>query len=269
MAPRPAVWVHAHPSDDDKRAFNLMSHADNPLPTVSVIMPVYGCRNGLVAAAVQSYLNQDYPNKQLVVVDDSPEELRELFVIAGLTEGSSDLVYIRSNDRMTVGGKRNLACAMSSGDIFCHMDSDDLSSPNRISSQVSALLSSGKPVTGYHTLPLFDLLTNHVYLYHYNSRYCCGASLCYLRSHWERNPFPERNVGEDEGYCIRLGDRHQLHTTDGSRSILIMLHDDNISTRRQVEKNPQYYKPVSANGIPPHIFSSHSDLFLGYDAVVN
>lgn len=243
---------------------NEQIEADYPL--VSCIMPVYGARSGLVAAALASYLNQSYVYRQLVVVDDTPEPLRDLFVgVAGL--GESELIYVHSPQRLTVGAKRNLAVNLSDGEIIIHFDSDDLSASGRVAEQVRTLVTCGKPIIGYHTVPLYDTITRETYLYHQSKTLICGASLCYWKAYAEAHPFPDVMVNEDVPYCIeRPADRHAV---DGSRSILILLHDSNISTRRIAVSHPTVFRKVNPDIIPPKFFSLYSEHFVGYDPVVN
>jgi len=224
-----------------------MASIANPPPHVSCIMPTHG-RRPLVVAALYSFLMQDYPAKELVVVDDGEDNLGDLF-----DDIPADVIFMRPEVdpgyRYTIGRKRNLACQAARGSIICHMDSDDLSACDRISRQVHTLISSRRSITGYHTMPLFDLIEHRAYRYHLNSAYCCGASLCYWREFWQHHPFPDQDEGEDLAYATRY--HSDLYAVDGSDHMVVLLHDDNISSRRQVLGHAAQFPPIALDKLPP------------------
>ena len=68
---------------------------------VSCIMPTSNRRH-LVAQAIAYFLRQDYPRKELIVVDDGDD------CIADLVPSDARLRYIRLERRTPLGAKRNL-----------------------------------------------------------------------------------------------------------------------------------------------------------------
>src|SRR5262249_39730198 len=93
-------------------------------PLISAIMPTLN-RHSFLPLAVDHFLKQDYPNKELVVVDDSDVAVPDLANIAGVK-------YIHVRRRSTIGAKRNLACEQAQGDIIAHWDDDDWYAPDRL-----------------------------------------------------------------------------------------------------------------------------------------
>ena len=73
------------------------------LPLVSCIMPTFN-RRPFVPHAIRYFLCQDYPKKELIVVDDGTDP------VVDLMRDNESIRYVRLTDRRTVGAKRNLAC---------------------------------------------------------------------------------------------------------------------------------------------------------------
>ncbi len=110
-------------------------------PLVSCIMPTYN-RRALVPLAVQLFGRQDYPNRELIIVDDSDRAIDDLVF------GAPDVRYFHCATRRTIGAKRNFACEQARGDIIAHWDDDDWYAPERLRYQVAPLLTQQADVTG-------------------------------------------------------------------------------------------------------------------------
>ena len=94
------------------------------LPLVSCIMPTYN-RRRFVPEAIRLFLTQDYPKKELVVLDDGEDN------IADLIPSRPQIRYVRLDCRHSIGAKRNIACEAARGEIIAHWDDDDWYAPNR------------------------------------------------------------------------------------------------------------------------------------------
>src|SRR5262249_60747130 len=98
------------------------------------------------------------------------------------------------------GAKRNLACAQAQGEIIAHWDDDDWYAPSRLRRQVEELLAAGADICGLDRVLFLDRAGRRAWEYVYpqgGAPWVCGATLCYRKSYWQRNPFPEIHVGED------------------------------------------------------------------------
>lgn len=101
----------------------------------------------------------------------------------------------------SIGDLRNYAASWQSDrnpDVFIHWDDDDWSHPNRIAEQVAFLQQSGADAVGYREMLFWRTDPGEAWIYsNPHPRYCLGTSLCYWRSAWERNPFPDTSRGEE------------------------------------------------------------------------
>ncbi|MCD4742911.1 MAG: glycosyltransferase family 2 protein [Desulfobacteraceae bacterium] len=98
---------------------------------VSAIIPTFN-RGWIVAEAVKSILNQDYPNIETIVIDDgsTDDTAKQLFPYL------DKITYIKQENK-GVSAARNLGIKKSSGKLTAFLDSDDLWTKEKISCQVN------------------------------------------------------------------------------------------------------------------------------------
>lgn len=191
-------------------------------------MPTRG-RTTWAAQAVQCFLNQIYPAKELIILDDAHEP--------SFKAPPVDCFYTTSESR-DIGAKRNHCCRMAKGEIILHFDSDDWVSPDRIADQVQRLEESGKQVTGYHSLLFYgeQLAEDMRYQKYIGSvNYAVGVSLAYTKQWWLKHPFPEKkpkNAGEDNDMVFAARNAKELITADGDKFIVARIHEGNTAPKQ-------------------------------------
>jgi glycosyltransferase involved in cell wall biosynthesis len=103
---------------------------------VSVIVTTYN-RRDFLENALQSVLDQDYPDREVIVIDD------------GSTDGSQDVVRHIAEVRYEwkenegISSARNLGIALAQGDYVAFLDVDDLWKRKKLSAQVSRMEEEG------------------------------------------------------------------------------------------------------------------------------
>ena len=98
---------------------------------VSVIVPAYN-RSRMLKEAADSVLNQDYPQFELIVVDDgSTDDTPELLAAYG-----EKITIIREPNR-GVSAARNRGIAAAKGELIAFLDSDDLWLPGKLAKQAA------------------------------------------------------------------------------------------------------------------------------------
>jgi len=184
-------------------------------------------RRRFVPLAIQNFLQQDYPNRELVILDDGKDS------VADLSPADPRVKYMRSTHRQTVGAKRNQCIRASQGDLIVHWDDDDWVAPHRIRYQVEAMLREGTEVCGLRQMLFHDLSTSQTWLYTYppNLRtWLVGGSLLYTRSFWQRSPFPDVQVGEDSRFLWKQT-HGKLAVLPDYRFYVAMIHPENTSPK--------------------------------------
>ncbi|MBA3003067.1 MAG: glycosyltransferase family 2 protein [Desulfurivibrio sp.] len=174
--------------------------AARSLPKVSCIMPTAD-RPDFFQRAFDIYLGQNYPNKELIVVDDGACKVSHLC-------NGQGIVYLALQRRASIGAKRNIACEQASGEIIVHLDDDDWYAKDWITNQVVHLLAEKAEVTGLDDLLFYDSNRREAWRYSYpaaSRSWVHGATLCYRKEFWQSFPFPDIDVGEDCSFLWRRG----------------------------------------------------------------
>lgn len=102
---------------------------------VSVIIPVYN-RAYCAAQSISSVLAQDYPNFEVLVIDDGSSDAL-LEVIDSLN--SEKIRYYRTNRNRGQSYARNMGVFLSEGDIVAFQDSDDIWVQGRMKKQLEQM----------------------------------------------------------------------------------------------------------------------------------
>jgi glycosyltransferase involved in cell wall biosynthesis len=210
-------------------------------PLVSCIMPTRD-RRQYVARAVAQFLAQDYPDRELIIVDDGTDP------IADLLPSEERIRVIRQRQRLTVGAKRNLACDAARGEIVVHWDDDDWMADWRVRYQVDALLRHGADVCGLATLYFYDPASARAWKYVYSDRtrqWLAGGTLCYRKAIWRAHPFADVNEGEDTRFVWALRGARLL-ALDDPTFYVATVHPGNTSRKRTAERR---YQPCPAETV--------------------
>ena len=142
-----AFW-RAHPFDDIRKVMDDDEKAHQPL--VSCIMPTFN-RRRFVPMALRWFAAQDWPNRELIVVDDGDDPVEDLM------DGALNVRYFRLGRRASIGVKRNFACSRAAGSIIAHWDDDDWYAPERLRRQLEPIVAGQADVTGLVSTFILDV----------------------------------------------------------------------------------------------------------------
>jgi glycosyltransferase involved in cell wall biosynthesis len=212
---------------------------------VSGILPTRG-RSEWAQQAVECFLAQDYPDKELVIADDGDDPSFNYSALSNLFFGHYPVLYFILDQRMSIPLKRNYLVGKANGEYIAHFDSDDWSDPGRLSDQLDRLEDSGKAVTGYREMLFFDEARQKLGVYRGDSNYVLGTSLMYRREWAIAHPFsPELAVGEDNNFVFVAAFENQLVTALGRGLQVARVHPGNTSG-----KDVDYYTGLPLSHLP-------------------
>lgn len=205
-------------------------------PLVSAIMPTRG-RQQWAREALDMFLVQTWPVKELVIVDDLMEPSFPRFVDLG-----ANVIRIPAA-RYSIGQKRNMAVSRASGSMLMHWDSDDIYTPDRMEHQVQTLLANEQAdLAGYDEMEFIDVERNERWRFRANKTYAAGVSMTYWRETWEARRFDASNSGEDSAFAK---DRHIVSTASGGR-IVARIHSGNTCTKRDlIRQHPDEWERIA------------------------
>lgn len=193
---------------------------------VSCIMPTRN-RRLFVVQAVAQFLAQDYPDRELIVVDDGED------AISDLLPADSRIRSIRLDRRATIGAKRNIACEAAGGDVIVHWDDDDWMADWRLTYQVNALANQSADVCGLSRLYFYDAPSRGAWRYTYppgGNPWVAGGTLCYRKSVWRAQPFADLDEGEDTRWVWALRGV-KIVALDDPGFYIVRIHAGNTKTR--------------------------------------
>jgi hypothetical protein len=208
-------------------------------PLVSAIMPTAN-RRRFVPRAIRYFLRQDYPHCELLVVDDGRE------TVADLIPEDPRIRYVRLPDRKQVGWKRNYACREARGEIIVHWDDDDWMASRRLRYQVTRLLETRAAICGLARILYYEPAQRRSWQFVYaggGRPWLLGATLCYRKSFWEKNPFRNVDVGEDALFLWGARPKPRIAPIHDPTFFVGIVHPDNVSPK-QVGRPPWLPLPV-------------------------
>jgi glycosyltransferase involved in cell wall biosynthesis len=191
-------------------------------------MPTYNRRH-FVPLSLSCFRQQTYPNKELIVVDDGSDAVRDL------VEGVPGAHYIRVEHKMHIGAKRNLACEQARGEFIAHWDDDDWYAPERLARQVAPLGAETHDVTGLvnsYVLQMppgqFWTTTEAVHRRMFVGD-IHGGTLVYRRSLWTKGiRYPEVDLAEDAMFIRRATDaRKRIERLENPGLFVYLRHGRN------------------------------------------
>ena len=106
--------------------------ADVPDPLVTVVIPTYN-QASYLPAAIQSVLEQDYPNVELIVVDDGSTD-----ATPGIIAGYGDAIVHIGQPNRGAANALNAGIRAANGSLVCWLSSDDVFLPGKLRRQVDA-----------------------------------------------------------------------------------------------------------------------------------
>ena len=96
-------------------------------------------RFDLFCRSFQCFCDQTYPHKELIILSHGTDEYISMLRDYVTGRGRKDVALIGVSSRLPLGLLRNTAIKTCSGDVICQWDDDDLSHPDRIAAQLSAM----------------------------------------------------------------------------------------------------------------------------------
>jgi hypothetical protein len=194
-------------------------------------MPTFD-RRSFIPHALRYFLRQDYPRRELIVVDDGTD------VIADLVPATGNIRYFRLARRTTIGAKRNFACQQAAGKIIVHWDDDDWISAWRLSYQITELQNSNATICGLNRIFYYEPKNYRAWEYIYRRNiqtsgpWVAGNSLCYLKAFWQKHPFGDTNIAEDVRFVCQAKPC-EVRKLANAGFLVGLLHDSNASPKRR------------------------------------
>lgn len=201
---------------------------DSAAPLVSCVMPTRN-RAAFALQAIELFRRQDYPNRELLIVDDGDDDLESRL------PDDQRIRYVRAPRGESIGAKRNRACASARGAFIAQWDDDDWYGASRLSAQLAPMLAGRADISGLVTPLFFDLpawrfwsvsprLHQRLFVADVH-----GGTLVFARHVWERLAhYPDASLAEDAAFLARARTRGaRLERVDGKGHFIYVRHGSN------------------------------------------
>jgi glycosyltransferase involved in cell wall biosynthesis len=201
-------------------------------PLVSCIL-VTRDRPTFLRQALRCYAAQDYPNKELIVVDDGASSAEPLCA------GVRGLTYLRLRGRTPTGSKLNLGIQASRGSIVQKLDDDDFYGPAFLSTAAARLVRARRADALVTWCCFVVLITGDPVLYFSGHRWMTGGTLCFHRALWQRHRFRDIYRTSD-GWFIRDAEPFVARVCDPEQYIVVR-HGGNTWRRIEGQESVEGY----------------------------
>lgn len=118
------------------------------VPLVSVLMSCYREPVEQLGAAIGSIRSQSFSNLELILVLDDPSNDSAKKYLEAVSHEDDRVHLIFNEKNLGLVGSLNKALGFANGDYVCRMDSDDISEPNRVETQLAYLSNGGFDLVG-------------------------------------------------------------------------------------------------------------------------
>lgn len=192
---------------------------------ISCIMPTAD-RLNCVPHAVNQFLAQTYPDKELIVLDSGNYNCERL------VREHPSVKYVRTTAKW-IGDLRNEAIRHTAGDVISHWDDDDLHHPSQLAYLMDFMTHNNADVVGINR-PLFLDVRSHEMWSHIKAEYgwVHGSTLMFTREIAERFPF-QGDRGQDRVFvrqCVKAG---VIPRAAGHNDVHVnLIHEHNTSPKR-------------------------------------
>jgi glycosyltransferase involved in cell wall biosynthesis len=204
------------------------------LPLVSIVTPTYN-RRRFIPALIKIVQQQTYPRDRLewVIYDDGQEPIGDLLEAA--KNDLPKLNYIFSEDKMTIGEKRNRLNQEAKGDILVAMDDDDYYFPQRVSAAVSALSKSPSvDLAGSSKIYMFFTDTKEIYtIGPYFQEHATNGTMAWRKRYAMSRQYDETVAFAEERSFLE-GYKNPLIQLDCMDVMLVISHSDNTFDKTQL-----------------------------------
>jgi glycosyltransferase involved in cell wall biosynthesis len=199
----------------------------NEKPLISCIMPTFN-RRFFIPQSIKYFLSQDYPNKELIIVDDGTDPVMDI------VPTYDQIKYINLRQKASIGYKRNLAVKKSEGEIIAHWDDDDWYSEKRLSYQIQPLLEGTADLCGLDTGYIYNIEDDkfwscdsklHAMMFYADIH---GGSIMFTRDLWDKfAKYPNISLGEDAAFLRGVKGKVRIKKLQNKEVFMYVRHNKN------------------------------------------
>ena len=210
-------------------------------PFVSLVTPTYN-RRRFIPSLIRIIELQTYPRDRMewILLDDGQEEIGDL--IEAARSRLPTVRYIREEDKMTLGEKRNRLNREAKGEIIIAFDDDDFYFPERVQHVVQKFNNSPSiQLAGSSEVFMYYSDIQEIYkLGPYSPNHATNGTMAFRKS-YTLTHFYDETVTHAEEKSFLENYKNPMIQLDPMKVMLVMSHSDNTfdkTAMREDLKNP-------------------------------
>lgn len=196
-------------------------------------------RTELLKKAIKCYLNQSYPNKNLVILSQgsliSNQDIKSFVV----SLQRNDITFVSAPESLSLGAMRNASVELATGEIICQWDDDDLYHPDRLLTQYKTLTNDNRNIASVYSsfLKLFSHTSKLYWCDWYGEpkfthKFLCGSVMFHKKAfHMYRQFYPENGhqskVEEDLHVLEKLNYKGGIAAVTAAHQYIYIFHGSN------------------------------------------
>ena len=201
-------------------------------PLVTVCTPTFN-RRPFIPIMIKCFEHQNYPKDKIewIIIDDGTDKIEDL------VKHIPQVKYLKYDEKLTIGQKRNIGNDNAKGEIIVYMDDDDYYPPERISHAVDTLRQNPKALcAGSSILHIHFKHISKMYQFGpYGPNHATAATFAFRKTLLTQTRFDEKSSLAEEkmflkNYTIPFA---QL---DSKKTILVFSHNHNSFDKKELLK---------------------------------
>jgi len=210
-------------------------------PLVSLCTPTFN-RRPFIPIMLKCFEIQTYPKDKIewIIVDDGSDKIEDL------VKHIPQIKYLKFDEKMTLGKKRNILNENAKGDIIIYMDDDDYYPPERISHAVETLRNNPKALCAGSSAMFihFKHINKMLQFGPYASTHATAATFAFRKELLKETKFHEESsVAEEKKFLKDY--TIPFVQLDPTKSILVFSHNHNSFDKKELLKqgpNPNIHE---------------------------
>ena len=202
-------------------------------PFVSVCTPTYN-RRPFIPYMIRCFEHQTYPKDRIewIIIDDGTDKIEDL------VSHIPQVKYIKCDEKLTLGKKRNMMNEMAVGDILVYMDDDDYYPPERIRHAVDTLQENKKALcAGSSAMFLYFKHVHKMYQFGpYGPNHATAATFAFKRQLLSITKFNEESCVAEEKQFLK-DYTIPFVQLDSKKTILVFSHPHNSFDKKELLEN--------------------------------
>jgi hypothetical protein len=200
------------------------------LPFVTLCTPTFN-RRPFIPIMIKCFEIQTYPKDRIewIIVDDGTDKIEDLI------KDIPQIKYLKFDEKMTLGKKRNILNENSKGDIIIFIDDDDYYPPERISHAVETLKKNPKALCAGSSAMFihFKHINKMLQFGPYTPTHATAATFAFRKELLKETRFDEKSsVAEEKNFLKDY--TIPFVQLDPTKSILVFSHNHNSFDKKEL-----------------------------------